>query len=261
MLEIMNTRTCDHSDFQRCITELETEIQATGMSIKICSDFEELRQACINLPGKAPVTDVFNPAMVDIGPHNGFWICGRDHLGRVVHLQAMRVDIIESNLADHWRTHGDKYRIPTHDVIQDQTDYEACPASRDIQGRVAYHGEFFISPGDNGFRKTGVHSSLSMLAVLLTTIKFGVDYTYGFITRQNVLRGLCAQFGYIHAFPYSIRWKLKDRVKLFDEFLVWITAEELTQLVHLSDQLEPNIVGAVSYANHDRHSVQVVHTH
>ncbi len=242
-----------YATFMNYARSLTSEIRDSGLKLEFSTDFEELRNVCARLPSKCQVTDVFNPDKFDIGPHNGFWLCGRDSANEIVHIQAMRVDNIMTNLADHWKKSGDAYRIPTHDVIPDETVYNAAPAAMTIKGSVAYHGEFFISPGSEGFRQHKLHGKLSMVAVLTASARFETDYIYGFITRPNVLRGLCAQFGYIHAFPYSVRWKLRGQSEPFDEYLVWTTSEEVAQLVKLANQPDPHILGSVS-ETHDRRS-------
>jgi hypothetical protein len=224
------------------LLSLNASIAECGMTLKLHTDFDLFREVATSMPERGSVTTLFNPMEVAIGPENGFWIEGTDKEGKTVHVQAMRMDDLASNsLAEHWQNNPRWYAPPGIDVDLANTNFNTADFSHKISGTVCYHGDFWIH---KNYRKFRIAGNLSILAMLTATARFNPDYLYCFIIPKHIKQGLAAVYGYLHIHPYAPQWRLAKSGEVYDDYLVWITGEELTEL-WASSKRDTEILGHV----------------
>ncbi len=200
-----------------------------GLKIRFRQDFAELQRVVDANPDRDELSPMFDPQFCTIGGDNGFWIEGTSPDGEIVHQQAVRFDDLGSlPLRQHWMSSRELYQPPGVDVDLDATDFEAAPASEIITGRVCYHGELWIH---RDYRGLHLASKLANLAMLLAQARFAPDYLYCLIPPKTLRTGLSLRNGYLHHHPHGIRWSINGEAEPYDEYIVWMTAAELADLM------------------------------
>lgn len=220
----------DHLVLANHLHALDRKAREEGIAVSIESDFEKLLTVVRRTETRGPLTPVFDPRCSDIGPHNGFWLHGTDAQGRTAHVQAVRCeDLGAGSLADHLAERIYHYRPPA-----EQVDPEGCrsaaPAAARLRGRLCYHGEMWIRPGDGGFRARGLLGPLNRLGVLLAHATFDPDWIWAIVAPDLVDRGLPSKSGYMHMQPKGVGWRLLPEGRRLWEWIIWSSREDLAML-------------------------------
>ncbi|MEC9268703.1 MAG: hypothetical protein RLW87_00685 [Alphaproteobacteria bacterium] len=207
------------------------EAQSLGITLELLSDFDRLRQVVTETEGRAPLTPIFDNTVSDVTGDNGFWILGRSPQGRVVHVQAVRMDDLRGEtLAEHLERHGNLFLSPHIPATPDGSDYRACRYVREMAGTICYHGEVWLSP-DGEFRGRGLAIILPRIAVAVALMRWAPDYIYGLVHPDLVMKGIPARYGYNHAHPLGVRWRRTDGQGTLDEYITWMTGDDMRDLV------------------------------
>lgn len=244
-----NLRNLQRPDLGHALLTLNAEIREYGLNIQMKSNFEEFRETVEAIPDRGAVTPVFDPAYTRINESNGFWISGTDENGEVVHVQAIRFDRLRSTgLAEHWRKNAVLYGPPGLELDVEGTDFSTGIVAEQITGNVCYHGDFWIH---RRWRRLGLAPRLSTFAMLTALSLYSPDYIYAFIVPKNVRRGLSAQYGYLHFHPWAPKWRIVGREEAYDDYLVWISGDELYELWTPGER-NADILGEVGQQDNDR---------
>jgi hypothetical protein len=83
----------------RVICDLSCELSELGMRPEFSDDFVALASLKKELRG-SPVAPFFDPAINQFGGQRAFWMKLSDGAGKTVGIQAFRLDIIDTSLAD-----------------------------------------------------------------------------------------------------------------------------------------------------------------
>lgn len=202
-----------------------------GISLELLSDFDDLRKVVAETEERAPLTPVFDNTVSDVTSENGFWILGRDAGGTVVHLQAVRCDDMGKGcLADYLARNGALFMSPHIPGIPAESDYAACRYVRDMKGLVCYHGEVWLSPAGD-FRGRGLSITLPRIGVAVALMRWSPDFIYGLVHPDLVMKGIPARYGYTHFHPHGVRWRRKDGDGSLDEYITWMTRDDMRDLV------------------------------
>ena len=224
--------TIDRSKLGRLIIELNSYARKFGVHIEYQVDFEDFRNVVDALPDKGMPTPIFDVGYSDIGPNNGFWIKGTDNANQVVHVQAIRFDdLTGTNLAFHWQEHPELYRTRGLGIDVGKSNFVTAPASHEITGPVCYHGELWLDKCFRGLGGLHLASRLANFAMLIALARFNPNFIYCLMVPKVVRSGRSVRFGYLHMHPHGIRWHIPERVEPYDEYLVWITAQELAGIM------------------------------
>lgn len=235
---------CDLYKHFQYISNIDQIAGRHGMKIEVGSDFEAFRQIRAAQPKRLPISPIFDCQASDLNGANGFWIKGTSESGELVHLQAVRLeDLTGSSLAEHLYRQRHAYAPPGVEVDLEQSDYAATPASRRITGKVCYHGELWLKGGPNGYRGHGLTAALPRLALALAHMTWSPDFMFGLVHPLAACKGLPAREGYMHLEPGGILWQRKDSDEIYDEWMVWMSHNDLQHLLRfpplkLYEQLE-----------------------
>jgi len=193
------------------------------------TNFHEFLQTVDAITDKGEPTPIFDVRHSDIGPANGFWLRGLDEDGNVMHVQAVRFDDLEdTSLSDHWKRDPMLYCTQGLGIDIENSEYDVAPAANEISGAVCYHGELWV---EKSYRKIRLSSKLANLAMLMALGRFNPDYLYCLIVPKVIRTGLSVRNGYLHMHPQGIRWNIPEHSTPYDEYLVWMTGDELTDLM------------------------------
>ena len=224
--------TINRPTISREVLNLLAEIQGDErrhIHIEYQTDFEHLLRTVSGLADKEELTPIFNVEDSDIGPENGFWIQGTNDADEVVHIQAVRFDDLSgTTLASHWRASPELYCTRGYGIDVSRSEFYSAPASREISGAVCYHGELWL---EQSYSRPRLASKLANLAMLLALVRFRPDYIYCLVVPKNVRTGISIRTGYLHMHPQGIRWHIPSQDRPYDEYLVWLTGEELSQIM------------------------------
>ena len=203
------------------------ELQESGMRVEVGDDFaryRNYRNACV---GRGEEFPLFDGGSSFIDETNGFWVCGFDAAGEVVHTQAVRLlDMTNMTLGRHLNVHRHKYIVPDTTPDPDMTYFRGPKALDIVTGSVAYHGDFWLaSRGLGGPRSQGATSLLSRLLSELVQASWKPDYMFAFVPKQLAIKGAHLRYGYSHGEPGQ--WVGPDEIVTNEEYLIWMSASDI----------------------------------
>lgn len=249
---------CDLYQQFQYINNIDDIAERHGLKIEVSADFEAFRELRMSQPKRTPISPIFDCRTSALNAANGFWIKGTSEDGELVHLQAVRLeDMTGLTLAEHLYKHSDIYAPPGVEVDLEQSEYNATSASHQITGRVCYHGELWLKGGPGGYRGHGLTAALPRLALALAHMAWSPDYMFGLVHPMAACKGLPAREGYMHLEPGGILWQRKDSEEIYDEWLVWMSHNDLRHLLRfpplqLYEQLEAKSKDNTAFASRVR---------
>lgn len=212
--------------------QLLSEVQQFNdrkITIQYQTDFDDFLETVQGIDDKGDLTPIFDVRYSDINSENGFWLKGVDENGDVMHVQAIRFDDLKDRpLSEHWENNPLLYCTQGLGIDLEKSEYDSAPAASVIKGAVCYHGELWV---EKSFRRIRLSSKLANLAMLMALARFNPDYIYCLIVPKVIRTGLSVRNGYLHMYPQGIRWHIPERDEPYDEYLVWMTGQELTDLM------------------------------
>ena len=227
-----------HSSLFSAVTRLTGQARAEGMSLTVSDDFDALIEAARRAPGRAPVAPAFDPRVNELGAQNGFWVLGTDGQGRVAHLQAVRlIDTGRRTLRQHIDAHLLDFAPPRCAVDPARSASEA-PAATAFGGRLCYHGELWLRDGAEGFRGRGLSAVLTRLGIVLAHLRWAPSVTFALVSAWSIQKALTDDYGYINAEPRGAVWSIDGKAEQQEEWLVWVTQEELGILLEADERFD-----------------------
>jgi hypothetical protein len=221
-------------DVNEYIAYLQEKAFDKGIELEICHDFRGFAKLTEILPGKHTCQRDFNSEYSRLEPANAFWIKGVDKHGDIVHVQAIRLDDLRGTTLDQHlgATYTKLYCGPGSDAKIDVSKAAQAPALNIITDWVCYHGEFWLRAGrgDNGFRGAGLSPILGRFLFALALKKWSPNFVYGLARHALIEKGIPARYGYMHMQPNAIRWEVAPYNTYPDEWLTWLTREDLIYL-------------------------------
>lgn len=209
------------------VSNLVRELEEVGMRVEVGDDFSEYRRYRIAQSERHPMYPMFDVGSSYIDSTNGFWVCGFDAEGGLIHTQAVRLlDLAGVTLAEHMNVHRHKYITPDTTPDPDLTFYHGPEALESITGRVCYHGDFWLPPsGLGGMRSQGATSVLSRILFEMVHWTWGPDYVFALVPKQLAAKGAHLRYGYSHCEPG--KWVGPDRQVTEMDYMVWMSARDL----------------------------------
>lgn len=209
------------------VSGLIKELEQAGMRVVIGDDFSEYRLYRNTQTDRNPLYPMFDVASSYIDDTNGFWICGFDKAGELIHTQAVRLlDLSGVSLAHHLNVHRHKYITPYTTPDPDLTFYSGPDSLRSITGKVCYHGEFWLpARGLGGPRSQGATTLLSRILFEVMAGTWQPDYVFAFVPKQLAAKGAHLRYGYSHCEPG--RWIGPDRQVTEEDYLIWMSAGDI----------------------------------
>ncbi|TIL34592.1 hypothetical protein [Mesorhizobium sp.] len=202
--------------------------QKSGMKFKMGENFEEYVEITTNAAGKSPTQPHFQPDSSRLEPGRAFWIVGEDQSGKVAHVQALRVDDLKTtNLAEHLESLEACYADPKIQARSGSSCVCRAPTARNITRLVAYQGDIWLR---EDFRGQGLPRTFSRIAFGLAWAKWSPDFIYALVPNWSIEKGVADQYGYLHR-EAQVVLSLPDLGIEDDDWLIWLTRRELSQLI------------------------------
>lgn len=212
------------------------DLEQMGICVEIGDDFARYRALRSQLPSRGPIYPMFDVASSYIDQGNGFWICGFDPSGELIHTQAVRLlDLDGVSLAEHLKTHRHKYITPDSTPDPDLTFYSGPEALQTITGKVCYQGEFWLrASGLGGPRSQGATSMLSRVLLEIMVGAWNPSFVFALVPQKLAAKGAHLRYGYSHCEPG--RWLGPDQRVTEEDHLIWMGANDLANLLARAPQ-------------------------
>lgn len=212
------------------------ELNNTGIHIEIGDDFAKYQYYRSQQSDRGPIYPMFDVASSYIDHTNGFWVCGFNANGELVHTQAVRLlDMSHASLATHLKIHRHKYITPDTTPDPDRTFYAGPEALEMITGQVCYQGDFWLrASGLGGPRSQGATSLLSGILLELVSSVWNPDFVFAFVPQRLGSKGAHLRYGYSHCEPG--RWIGPNQQITEEDYFIWMTARDMANLTARTTQ-------------------------
>ncbi|WP_128917198.1 hypothetical protein [Bradyrhizobium nanningense] len=211
----------------RFIAAYDQAADQKGIKISVGFDFEEYVSITSVLPTKGRTYPNFRPDRSPIVPGYGYWIIGVNKDDDVVLTEAARLyDLSESSFSHHLESLKAFYGDPAiHAHPRDRCVCKA-PSAKEITGRVAYHGDRWVR---EDFRGQGIAKIIAGTARGVSLSMWSPDFVCGLVARRLLEKG--SVYGYAHHEPGGSILQLVNENIVDDDWLTWLTGDELRRLV------------------------------
>ncbi|MFK4654320.1 hypothetical protein ABIF97_004254 [Bradyrhizobium japonicum] len=219
-----------------------------GIKVSIGFNFHEYVTITRATPTKGPTYPTFLPHRSAITLGDGYWLMGVDKDNEVVLLEAARLfDLSHSNFAEHLESLKAFYADPTvHAHPQDRCTCIA-PSAKKMTGKVAYHGDRWVR---RDFRGQGITRIMTGIARGVSFAMWAPDFLCALVAGRRLNKGRV--YGYAHCEPGGAKLQLIEGGVVDDDWLVWLTSDELRSLVDRQDIGELNVSSSFSPASAGR---------
>jgi len=182
----------------RFILEADKAAREAGLRLRLRHDFAELNrinQQEVKSGNWYPLINRFNPERADIAPENAFWLSGENELGEIVTTFATRIYYWpDTNLEEqavamlYGRDEGQRCII-------------TADAAKLISGVVMSSGAAWVRPD---YRRRGLSQLLPRIAKAYAVSRWPIDWTFGFVTRVLVEKGVASSSYGTGRYSYSV---------------------------------------------------------
>ncbi|MEL6363046.1 MAG: hypothetical protein AAFR21_18420 [Pseudomonadota bacterium] len=212
------------------------DLAEAGVRVEIGDDFTKYHAYRTQQHDRAPSYPMFDISSSYIDHNNGFWVCGFQPNGDLVHTQAVRLlDLSDISLATHLDIHRRKYITPDTTPDPDRTFYSGPKALQTITGRVCYHGDFWLyGRGLGGPRSQGATALLSRVLLEIMFAAWNPAFVFAFVPKKLAMKGAHLRYGYVHCEPG--RWLGPDQQITDEDYLIWMDANDLANALSYAPQ-------------------------
>lgn len=204
-----------------------------GIKLSIGFDFHEYLSITRATPTKGPTYPSYRPDRSPIKPGEGYWIVGADKNNEVLLLQAARLfDLPHSNFAEHLQSLKAFYADPDKHAHPQDRCICTAPSAKKITGKIAYHGDTWVR---RDFRGQGIAKIIGGLLHGLSYSIWKPDFVCGLVASWTLEKRVYEEK---HYEPGGAILQLVEENIADDDWLVWVTGEELKDEVEGHDKTE-----------------------
>ncbi len=210
------------------------DLEEAGIRVEIGDDFAKYRAYRGQNPDRGAIYPMFDVTRSYVDQSNGFWVCGFNPDGEVIHTQAVRLlDLSGVSLAKHLNDHRHKYITPDTTPDPDLTHYSGPEALHVISGRVCYQGDFWLrARGLGGPRSQGATALLSRVLLEIMVGAWNPAFVFALVPKQLAAKGAHLRYGYCHCEPG--RWLGPDQQVTEEDYLIWMKENDMANLLSLA---------------------------
>lgn len=207
-----------------------------GIKVSIGFDFSEYVSITARTPTKKRTYPNFRPDRSPIKSGEGYWLIGYDKNNAVALSDAARLyNLSHSNFAEHLQSLKVFYANPTiHAHPRDRCTCTA-PSAKTMTGKVAYHGDLWVR---SDFRGQGLAKIIAGIAHGVSFAMWAPDFLCALVARFSLEKGLVSKYEMLHHEPGGSMLQLVEEDILDDDWLIWLTGEELRSQVEDHDRTE-----------------------
>jgi hypothetical protein len=215
------------------VVKLEEGLSAQGLLVGVSTDMAEFAEAKRAARGFEPAP-MHDHTVCDFSGDRAFWMWLKDRSGRVVGLQAYRLDRVDMNLTEWCANYmigvymrRGELMVPSH-----ARPPKGSMADR-LVGRLVYHGELWV---ERELKNRRIIELFSKLGSLLVVLKWNPDAIWALTGFHMATRGYASRMGYPYIERGFLRWQLhSDNVEEV-EYLAVAERDFLEQIVEESSE-------------------------
>ncbi|MCP3380260.1 hypothetical protein NLM31_07610 [Bradyrhizobium sp. CCGUVB4N] len=199
--------------------------------LSIGFDFHEYVSITRATPTKVLTSPNFRPDRSPIKSGEGYWIIGVDKNDEVAVLEAGRLyNLSHSNFAEHLESLKAFYADPSIHEGPKSTCTCIAPSAKKMTGKVAYHGDLWVR---SDFRGKGITKIMRGIERGVSLAMWAPDFSCAIVARWTLEK---AVHEVVHQELGGSIQVEQDKVQ--DYWLIWLTGEELRNLVNRHDAAE-----------------------
>ena len=220
----------------KSVSEILRALELAGITVEVGDDFAKFRSFRARQSDRATIYPMFDVTCSYIDKNNGFWICGFDPNGLLIHTQAVRLlDLSDVTLAQHLTLHRHKYITPDTTPDPNLTFYKGPRSLDRITGMVCYQGDFWLSArGLGGPRSQGATELLSRVLFEIMVGCWEPNYVFALVPKKLAVKGAHLRYGYTHCEPG--RWVGPDKQVTEEDYLIWMGADDIANALSKAPQ-------------------------
>ncbi|MEM9578089.1 MAG: hypothetical protein AAF999_13875 [Pseudomonadota bacterium] len=207
------------------------ELEEAGIRVEVGDDFARYRAYRGQTPDRGAIYPMFDVASSFVDSSNGFWVCGFNPEGELIHTQAVRLlDLKGITLGQHLKDHRHKYITPDTTPDPDLTYYSGPEALHTISGKVCYQGDFWLrARGLGGPRSQGATALLSRVLLEIMVAAWKPSFVFALVPKQLAAKGAHLRYGYCHC--EAGRWLGPDQQVTEEDYLIWMKENDMANLL------------------------------
>lgn len=215
------------------LSALEAHINEAGVSITVSTDFEEYRDCRLQQKGRDAIPPMFDPTCSFINDGKAFWIKCTNTTGQIVHSQAIYlIDNDFTNLANHLMRSKLLYAPPELKRTSSKAlAVSLPPATKDILGKITYHGEFWTDTSIRNYKKGELSMLFSRFGIVAASLFWSIDYSFAFTSHLNAFRGFPARIGFTNL--DHIIWRNQETHQEHNEWFMWMHTDDVQRMMQL----------------------------
>lgn len=219
------------------------DLEGMGIHVEVGDDFAKYRAYRGQQPDRGAIYPMFDVTSSYVDRRNGFWICGFDENGDLIHTQAVRLlDLSGVSLGAHLNDHRHKYITPDTTPDPDLTFYSGPEALGTITGQVCYQGDFWLrANGLGGPRSQGATALLSRVLFEIMVAAWNPSFVFALVPKRLGAKGAHLRYGYTHCEPG--RWLGPDQQVTEEDYLIWMGAKDMANMLAPSSDGFPRPTG------------------
>jgi hypothetical protein len=210
---------------------LHRELQDLGYTVAQSADLHALNDLKLQVRGER-VGAFHDPDVTSLPEDRFFWLSLADPAKKVIALQALRLDIVDTSLSD-W---AQNYTIGLYMRRQELlVPAHASPPKGSIaerlKGKLVYHGELWV---DKSVKNRRISEAFGRLGLLLGLIKWQPDAIWGLVAQSMATHGHVTRIGYSYLERGFFRWQMQSEGI---DPVEWIAIAERPALEALVDEM------------------------
>jgi hypothetical protein len=188
----------------RVVNLLFEQSRQMDVRIEVSTDFDAFASVRKSVRQEA-VSPFFDPSVTYLNPAKAFWTAGYNTTNQVVSLQAFRLDVIDSSLADWALGFVIGIYVKRGElIVPTRVRPPKNSIAERIRGRVVYHGEIWISKDVK--RKEAVET-IPLLGMFIAFVRWNPDAMWGIIKNSMATKGFVTRIGYAHMERGFFEWE------------------------------------------------------
>ncbi len=207
---------------------------AHNLTLRVGYDFDQYKDLLRSARPDHTIGAPFDPERHDFDDASAFWIAATDPDGTVMHTQALKlIDATGSTLASYLKANFTDFPPPSIPLDLNQSNYQAGPGAQRMTGRLAYHGEFWISDDTGRYRGSGLSTVLARYGFWMATQHWNPDHVFAFILNAVHYKGLAARTGWMHTDPAALQWHPADGRPPIETVMAYLHRDDIDYLLTL----------------------------
>jgi hypothetical protein len=212
----------------RLCAMLEGELLEAGCLVETCSDFHRLDKIKRDLRGER-IGPMHDPDVCDFSGERAFWLRLYDANNQTLGIQAYRLDVIDTSLADWLPNYMIGVYMRRRELMMPgQPSPSRGSIAWGIHGKLVYEGELWQA---RAIKSKNVFDKFSRFGLLLCALKWNPDAIWGLAGEKMARYGHVGRMGYSILERGFLRWEWASKDVDPVEYLAVLQQAGIEQLV------------------------------